>query len=50
MQTVNNFRVYDPHSAEFKHLLNHLQNGEVIEASACTAEDLCTRSPLLPPR
>ncbi|CAF2114926.1 unnamed protein product [Rotaria magnacalcarata] len=33
MKTVTNLRVYDPHSRELKHLLNHLQNGEVIEAS-----------------
>jgi hypothetical protein len=33
MKTVNNLRVYDPHTPEFKNLLNHLQNGEVIEAS-----------------
>ncbi len=33
MKTVNNLRVYDPHNSEFKRLLNHLQNGEVIEAS-----------------
>ncbi|CAF0921846.1 unnamed protein product [Adineta steineri] len=33
MKTVNNLRVYDPNSSEFKRLLNHLQNGEVIEAS-----------------
>ena len=33
MKTVTNLRVYDPRSAEFKRLLNHLQNGEVIEAS-----------------
>jgi hypothetical protein len=33
MKTVNNLRVYDPHNPEFKRLLNHLQNAEVIEAS-----------------
>lgn len=33
MKTVNNLRVYDPHSPELKHLLNHLQNAEIIEAS-----------------
>jgi hypothetical protein len=33
MKTVNNLRVYDPRSAQFKRLLNHLQNAEVIEAS-----------------
>ncbi|CAF4544163.1 unnamed protein product, partial [Rotaria magnacalcarata] len=33
MKTVTNLRVYDPHSRELKHLLNHLQNGEIIEAS-----------------
>jgi hypothetical protein len=33
MKTVNNLRVYDPHNPEFQRLLNHLQNGEVIEAS-----------------
>jgi len=33
MKTVNNLHVYDPRTPEFKHLLNHLQNGEVIEAS-----------------
>jgi hypothetical protein len=33
MKTVKNLHVYDPRSPEFKHLLNHLQNGEVIEAS-----------------
>ena len=38
MKTVNNLRVYDPHSPIFKQLLNHLQNGEVIEAS--TGNDL----------
>ena len=40
MQTVNNFRVYDPRSPEFKRLLNHLQNGEVIEASKNNAGGL----------
>jgi hypothetical protein len=33
MKTVNNLRVYDPHIPQFKHLLNHLQNSEIIEAS-----------------
>jgi len=33
MKTVNNLRVYDPRSPEFKRLLNHLQNAEIIEAS-----------------
>ncbi|CAF3362099.1 unnamed protein product [Rotaria socialis] len=33
MTKATNLRVYDPHSMELKRLLNHLQNGEVIEAS-----------------
>lgn len=33
MKTVNNLHVYNPRSPEFQHLLNHLQNAEVIEAS-----------------
>lgn len=49
MKTVNNLRVYDPHSPIFKQLLKHLQNGEVIEAS--TGDDLedwmCCHSDLL---
>ncbi len=33
VKTVNNLRVYDPHTPIFKHLLNHLQKSEILEAS-----------------
>lgn len=33
IKTVTNSHVYDPHSSEFKDLLNNLQNGQIFEAS-----------------
>jgi len=29
---VTNSHVYNPHSPQFKHVLNHLQNGKISEA------------------
>ncbi|CAF0980116.1 unnamed protein product [Adineta steineri] len=33
IKTVTNSHVYNPNTPEFKHLLNHLQNGKISEAS-----------------